>query len=372
MGTIMDYIREYGQYSFYEKTFNEVDSLVLSQLVYLKYGHCVAGLSRYSKSISLEEIDSRGDRGWLFIEDFFKEDNIALWEACLGSVRFQKTRLNYYVDIVNFEHEMQFCAVTFLLEDHSVYLAFRGTDETIVGWKEDFNLAFSDIVHSQKLCVEYVERVAGFIASGFYVGGHSKGGNLAVYAGMYCDDSITWRFREIYNHDGPGFRPEVRTKERYQKIAAITHKYIPRSSIIGIILESHAEYDVVESGGFGVMQHNPFSWTIEEEHFKRTKEGFTKRFMDKALNEWIYKLTEDEIHSFVDTLYNVLTASGAADFIEFRAHKKQSRQLVKEAIREIDAETRKVIWKVIGTLFEVAGEAMWSELTEGKKEDGNK
>lgn len=356
-----DYIKEYGAYTFAQKPLNEVDSLVLCQVVYLKFDGIVPGVREGNRPISFGEIYAEGDRHVIFTDDWFREDNIQLFELMAASKRFGNLRFNYYVNILNLENETQFAAMTILMDDGSVYLAFRGTDESIVGWKEDFNLAFSGPVHSQSLGVEYVERVSGYLAGNFYVGGHSKGGNLAVYAGMYCQERTRDRMIAIYNHDGPGFRPDVCTPELYLPIAYKTFKFIPASSIVGMVMETSAEYETIESKGFGILQHNPYNWRVEEDHFVRAKERSGKKFMDKTMNAWIFSLTEEEIHSFVDTIYDVLVASNATDFIDFRVNLKKSMQGVSEAVKEIDDETKKVIGKVFRSLLETAGEQIFKK-----------
>ena len=179
--------------------------------------------------------------------------------------------MNYYVNIINEEEQTQFCAMTYVLEDKNIYLAYRGTDATIVGWKEDLNLAFSRPLNSQKLATEYMNQVAGYIAGEFYAGGHSKGGNLAVYAAMNCKEETREKLLRVFNHDGPGFRPEIRQQGHYEEIKDRIVKFIPRSSLVGTILEDQRDFEILESYGVGMLQHNAYSWKVEGNAFVRAQ-----------------------------------------------------------------------------------------------------
>lgn len=369
MKNIISYVKEWGQYHLSEKPFNEVDSLVLCQLVYLNYGPFVPGLDRESEPVSIRSIYENPDRDRILDDYWYRENNIELFTAVTSSKRFGGLKVNYYVNIINEQEQTQFSAMTYVLEDQSAYIAYRGTDATIVGWKEDLNLAFSKPLPSHHLAVEYMEHVADFMEGSFYTGGHSKGGNLAVYAAMNCRQQVRDRLIKIFNNDGPGFRPEIRELGKYHEIADRIAKFIPRSSLVGTILEDQDDYTLVESRGVGMLQHNTYSWKVEEDHFIRAKnmaEG--KMVRDAALNEWILSLTEEETHAFVDTLYDVVSASEASNVFEFGADWKNCLQNVFEAAKEIDDTTRKMISGIIRTLFEITGERAAAELKEKRRE----
>ena len=236
MGTMIDYIKEYGDYTFSEKPLNEVDSLVLSQLAYLKFDGLVPGPGN-AGTVSLEELDVRPDRDKLFSDERYREPNMELFGELVKSVRFRSLQVGNYVNEIETEQETQFSAITCFLGGQTVYVAYRGTDETIVGWKEDFNLAFSEPVPGQLRSVEYLNRAAEGFAGSFYVGGHSKGGNFSVYAAMNCRREVQDRILKVYSLDGPGFRPEIREGGHYESIAGRVEKIIPHSSLVGMLLE---------------------------------------------------------------------------------------------------------------------------------------
>lgn len=356
MSNIIDYVHKYGSYTFTERPLNEVDSLVLCQLAYLDFRNYVPGLEKRNAPVRIQEIYA--DENWRQILEgyWYKEDNAALFEAAVTSVRFGSLKMNYYINIVNEKEQAQFSAITYVLEDRNCYLAYRGTDATIIGWKEDLNMAFTKPIHSHHLSVEYMDRVAGYIGGDFYAGGHSKGGNLAVYAAMNCQEITRQSLLKIYNNDGPGFRPEVLENANYKEVEEKIFKFIPKSSMVGVLLESEGEYEVVESRSIGMFQHNSYSWKVKDAAFVRagSRTDFNK-FRDAALNEWILSLSEEDIHALVDTIYDVIAASEAKNIFELGADWKNALQSMTSAFKELSEETRKVISQMIRAGFDIAG-----------------
>ncbi len=369
MKNIIDYVKEYGSHTFSESPLNEVDALVLSQLAYLDYRQFVPTLEEYNAPVSIQHIYNHPECDKILDGYWYREENKALFAAAAESVRFGSLKLNYYVNVVNEDKEVQFSAVTYVLDDKNAFVAYRGTDATIIGWKEDLNLAFSKPVYSQQLSVKYMEQVASYIGGNFYAGGHSKGGNLAMYAAMNCSEDARENLICVYSNDGPGFRPEILQAGNYEAIAERAVKFIPRSSVVGVLLESQNYYEVVESGSIGLLQHNSFSWKVEGASFVRAKNmKDSKIFWDAAMNEWILSLTEEELHSFIDTFYQVVCASEAKDVFQMGANWKKSMQSMGEALRGIDEETGKAIRKIIHALFDTAREMARAEITERGQE----
>ncbi len=368
MGTIIEYLNEYGDCSFADMPMNDVDSLILCQLSYLKFDGMVPGIRDNAASVTLEQIAVHADYEKLFSDERFEKENRALFEAMVSGHRYRSLRLNCYINLVEKEWETQFSAVTFFLEDGTIYIAFRGTDETIVGWKEDFNMAFLSPVPGQSYSAKYLNIVAGKMHTPIVVGGHSKGGNLAVYGSMNCIPRVRALIRKVYSMDGPGFRPEVLEKCRYEEIADRVTKILPHSSLIGMIFERDICYEVVESNTFGLAQHDPFTWKVEGRHFVKAEDIYEgRKFLDNTLNEWILSLNEEQLRTFVDTLYQVVLASQTEDLIAFTADWKKSMNGVVAAMREVDEETVHMLKEVIRSLFEIAGSHMKRQLFKAGK-----
>lgn len=367
-GTVIEYLQKYGDISFREKPLNDVDSLALCQLSYLKFDGMVSDVRSNGPSVTLSEIAARPDVDRLFGDVRFEKENRALFEALLSGRRFRNMRLNCYINLVEKEWETQFSAITFILDDGTLFLAFRGTDETIVGWKEDFNMAFLDPVPGQEYSVKYVNMVTGWLHQPFFIGGHSKGGNFAVYSAMKCAPFVQKRIQKIYSLDGPGFRPEVLRKCHYNAIEDKVVKILPHSSMIGMIFERDIHYRVVESNSHGLLQHDPFSWLVEDDHFVDVGDIYeSQKVMNEALNEWILSLDEEQERTFVDTLYQVISASQADDLISFTADWKKSMNAVVAALKEVDEQTAQMLKEIIRSLFEIAGMKVKEELILPRK-----
>lgn len=355
MGTVLDYIKEYGMYSFQEKPMTEVDSLALCQLAYLKFDGMVPGVGEDKPSVTLKNLKCHPDYEKLFADVRYEEVNRALLEGMLAGKRFWDLKLDGYANEIEERSETQFSAVVCTLNDGSVYVAYRGTDETIVGWKEDFNMAFLSPVPGQEYSVEYLNAVAAKIRGPFYLGGHSKGGNFAIYSAMNCVPEIRERILKIFCLDGPGFRPEVLKACHYERIADRVVKILPQSSMIGMLFESDTHYQVVESKTLGLMQHDPYSWLVEGDHLKAVSDvSAHRKKVDSTLNQWILSLSEEQLKTFVDTLFQVISASKADNLIDMTAEWKRSMNGIIMALKGIDGETAEVLKAVIRALFDTA------------------
>lgn len=352
MNSVFDYLHKYGRYSFRERPFSDVDSLLLAQFCYLKLDGLVPKLKEDGSAVSLTELSVHPDRERMFADTRFEKNNRRLFALMAGSARFGGMRINYFVNIVDEDIGTQFGAMTFFPEGALPYIAFRGTDETIVGWKEDFCMAFCGSIPSQDYSVVYLTQVAGRIAGRFLVGGHSKGGNLAVYAGLLCEEETAKRAGRFYSFDGPGFRPEVLSGERYERIRPRIRKLVPQSSVIGMVLQTQERYRVVKSRAAGLLQHDPFTWLIKDGEFVYSA-GLDKgrRILDRAMNEWIMSLSEEQMRRFVEDLFDLVRAAEVQDLIEFDADRKKGVRALLEAYKEMDAQEKQFMTRLLGKLF---------------------
>ncbi len=357
--TIIGYVTKYGEYTFEEKPLNSVDSLALCQLCYLKFDGMVPLVTESRKSVTLRDLENHKDFDKLFSDERFAKDNRALFQAMKNSRRFRNMKMNCYINIVEVKWETQFSAITFLPDNGDMYVAYRGTDETLIGWKEDFNMAFQFPVPGQAYAVKYLNMVTEKLPHDFYMGGHSKGGNLAVYAGMNCIKPVQERIRKIYSMDGPGFRKEVLKDYNYSAIEDRIVKILPHSSLVGMLFETFPHIKVVESKAFGLLQHNPFTWLVEGDDFVYVKGLYeTRKFADDTLNEWVLSLNENQQKAFVDTLYQVVSASKAENLIELTNDWKKSMNGIVSALKEVDGDTKRTLKQMMKLLFEIAFERM--------------
>lgn len=370
-GTMFEYLKEYGAVTFMEEPVNEVDSLILCQFAYLKFDGMVPDVTADEAFVTLQELKAHADYEQLFRNVWFEKTNKKLFEELLASRRFCNIKMNCYVNIIETEAdwETQFSAITFMLEDGTIYIVYRGTDEKIVGWKEDFNMAFMDPVPGQAYSLKYLNMVTAKFRRPFYIGGHSKGGNLAVYAAMNCPKEVQERIIKIYNMDGPSFRPEVLKKYDYAAIADRTVKILPQSSLVGMIFEQSMDYRVVKSKAIGPLQHDPFSWHVKYGRFVDTGQVFeSQKFMNDTLNEWILSLNEEQLKIFVETLYQVISATEKDSLIDFSTDWQASINSMVTAVREVDEQTKSVIKEVLIALFQMMQLRVKNEITRRPKQ----
>lgn len=330
------YLKNYGKYSFVERAFNEVDSLILCQLTYLRFDGLVPGIREKEGFVKLSEVAAKENQNRLVDHILFAETNRKLLGQVLAAKRFSELKLNCFVNLVEKAWETQFAAITYLLDNGRIFIAFRGTDETLVGWKEDFNMAFLSPVPGQSFSVKYVHMVTEQFSGPFYLGGHSKGGNLALYSAMYCREPVQKRILRVYNLDGPGFPPEFYLKEKYEKIADRTVKIVPCCSLVGMLFEKEgrcrpdalnpraSSYQVVQSKGFGIAQHNALYWKIRGNHFVTGKD-FTKstKRTNRQLNAWILSMNRNQRKQLVDRIYQGISGVGVDKITDVWANRKK-------------------------------------------------
>ena len=351
MGNIISYIEECGHLNFSEMSFNEVDALILSQFSYLKFDGLIPKLTEDEESVSFLHLAGHMDESVVYADERYEKDNRRLFEVMLHSRRFSGMRCNYYATIIDEHVQTQFCAMTCFFEDAIPVVVYRGTDENFVGWKEDFNMAFSKPVPGQQLAVLYMNQVGMKVFSDMIVCGHSKGGNLAVYGSMNTYPDIRNRIQRIYSFDGPGFRPEILKSEDYDAIAPKIEKYIPGSSLVGMLLESHEDYLVVDSSSVGVLQHNPYTWRVKEASFVGKSEvDKGRRFMNAALNEWILTLDEEQLEIFGETLFNILEGCEMKNLVEIAGDLKTGINNMVRTSKDVDEETRGKIVEILRLL----------------------
>jgi hypothetical protein len=324
-------------------------------LAYLNFDGFVSGLSDAATPVSIEEIADMDHTDALFHNTWDSKTNRRLFFALADSSRFRDMKVIFYVNKTDPGTEKQFSAVTFLLDDGSAYVAYRGTDSTFVGWKEDFNMAFTSPIPSQDEGVAYLNAVADKISCKLKIGGHSKGGNIAVYSSIKCRRSVQDRITHIFDHDGPGFKDEIFQSDGYLTVKDRIRKTMPQSSVIGMLLQHQEKYSVVKSNRIWLMQHDPFSWLIDSDDFEYIS-SITKSalYMNETLNQWVSSLNDQKRELFVNTLYNVIKATNATTFYDLMGDWQKRAYAVLGAMKEIDDETRRFLFQTIRSLFILA------------------
>lgn len=310
MADMLDYLAWRGDIEFTQMPVNPVDALIFSTLSYIDFKDIVP--DNPMQSISLEEAAA----GLFSLAEpqsrvRVKKD-LELLKVVAQSARFDNIRMTFYRSILNPEEDTQFAAVTIFLEDGSAYIAYRGTDNTLTGWKEDFNMSFQSSIPAQRLALEYMQEFSDAHPIPLWMGGHSKGGNLAVYAAAKCGELLQKRIVEVYNQDGPGFSDAMMQDPGYLRILPKLRSYVPQSSVIGMLLEHEEPYTIVKSNQVGLMQHDPYTWMVMGADFLRMEElTADSRFLDRTFKNWLSKMTNEERSAFFDTVFELLESTGA-------------------------------------------------------------
>jgi hypothetical protein len=359
MANIFDYIAWRGDLSFRKSPFNPVDNIILTHIAYFPFDGIVPGPEE-KRSLSMAdaakqaagvlERDSKafGDR-------LIFRDDPALLAALGASERYGGLELSGFVNQIDLDEEKQFSALTLRFRDEVTLISYRGTDNTIIGWKEDFNMSFSAPVPAQLEAAAYLEKTAARIRGPLRVGGHSKGGNLAIYAAAFCDTKIRRRIKAVYSNDAPGFSRAVISSPGYRAISGRIQSFVPQSSVVGMLFEHEEDYTVVRSTQTGLMQHDVYSWQVtrdDVERLDRVTEG--SRFMDRTLKEWIGGLSREELRRFSDTLYSILGSTRADSLPKLSSDWLKNAGLMIQTFKDIDEPTRKLIRKTLAALFRAA------------------
>ena len=316
MANMFDYLTWRGDLSLSQSPFQDVDSLILSTMSYIFFDGVVAESMEERITIG-EMVDTFLARPQAEWKLRISEDE-RLLRALKESDRFINMELCGYVNKLDFQTEKKFAALTILLGDGTVFVVYRGTDYSLVGWKENFNMCFMDDVPAQQDAAAYLTRVAEtFPDLELRVSGHSKGGNLAVYAAAMCPKKVQDRIRVVYNHDGPGFRETMLGREGYQNILPRMKTFLPQFSVVGLLLEQKGEGIVIHSNESGIMQHEPYSWEMIGSDFVKHN-GLAEKsyFLDHTMSLWLDGLTENQRELFIDTIYEAVADAPVDDFGE--------------------------------------------------------
>ena len=343
MPNVFDYLTWRADIPLSLDPFNEVDNLVLSMLAYTDFNGIV---SKNAKRIQLSDacrlFFSQHTRKEILANTSFTARAPLLMERMINGQRFGSMTLRKYIEESGDGHQLS--AVTFGLDDGTEYVAFRGTDGTVAGWKEDFNFTFMNETEGQRLAVQYLNGIRGKLR----VGGHSKGGNLAVYASAFCNCQD--RILEVYSNDGPGFREEIVKQPGFQRIIPKVKKIIPDSSIIGLLLSDGEEYRVVKSSTVGIKQHDGFTWQVNRNRFADAALTEMSRTVQKAIRFFIGTMDDEGMKTFTDLIFSLIESTGEDRFSGMNADKLKTAESIMNAVRRLPIEKQLEALKLIGKL----------------------
>lgn len=354
MANFMDYLEWRGDLSIKQSPFNCIDNLILSTLSYIDFeqtGYDLSGKSNVTireagEKFSMLHADDKMKLGRVIPDEIF-----VLFDVLSRCRRFREMRLSYYVNQIDEKEEKQFSAITVELGNGDMCIAFRGTDDTIVGWKEDFNMSFCSPVPSQLQAVKYLHQVALARRGHLYIGGHSKGGNLAVYAGAMCHPLVKRRIRKICSFDSPGFTREMLQSDSYRAVADRIERIVPQSSMIGILFEHDAPYEVVASTQIGLFQHDMFSWQVQGNDFVYVDDiSASSTGVEHTMKEFICSMSVEERRKFVEALFSIFEQTGAKTLSQLKA--KDVVSIIRRMNREED-DNRRILSHALRLLVQI-------------------
>lgn len=355
MANIYDYLKTRGHISFEEEAFNEVDNLVLAQIAYTDFD----GIENIKNQLlPIEQVKKR------YFElntrqDIEKRKSLVakaplLLDYLAESNRFKNLKLGFYKNILEPESTTQFSAIVFDLP-HMVYIAYRGTDDTIVGWKEDFYFSLSEHTIGQKLGVEYANQVFEKIDQdkAIHLGGHSKGGNLARYAGAFCNEKIKNNISVIWDNDGPGFSEEFLKTKEYLQIKNKIVRIIPQTSIVGLLMENDIQPIIIKSDAKLILQHVAENWQVEGNLFLRepslSKEAI---FVENSITTWLEKIPDGERRKFIDAVFSCAEMAGYQTLTQLSDDGIEALINIKTAADSLTEDDKKIILELLNMLIE--------------------
>lgn len=358
MSTIFDYLDHVSYDSIYDRPFNELDVLALTELTYLPFDRIVPQGDTTNIEVRLSDATDLVDRTTDFI---VTDQHLQIVDSLATSKRFKNIKLLNYVDEYDPDVQKQFAAMTYRLTMDVYLVVFRGTDDTLIGWKEDFHMTYMDHIPAQRRAASYLQHVMKEFPKGrFMVAGHSKGGNLAAYACSYLPDQLSEQVDAIYCYDAPGLNKSIIKTEGYQRIAHLIHRFVPQGSIVGMMLEVPEPATIVKSRAFGgFAQHDAFTWMVEKDGFVTLDQTSPdSQQMDQTLKQWVQEVPDSQLKKFFDTFFGLFLDAGITSINDLMNLKNFSKiKDIFQNTQELDPTEREMLERLAKQLIDTRVQA---------------
>ena len=362
MKNMLDYIKEFGHLSFEERDFSEIDALVLTELEYLPLEKVVPSDENGEDFVTVKEIAEymQEHKQELFDENpmMITQERHEVSQVIADAPRFQSLKFFGVVSVWDKDTTKQFAAITVEVEPSVRLVVFRGTDDTLIGWKEDFLMTYSPLVAAQTDAKEYLAKQASLWDGDLMISGHSKGGNLAIYAAATQEEDVQLRIVDIFCFDSPGLYRSVLETKGYQNIVPLAMRYIPQDSLVGLMLESEVPYVIVKSNATGAMQHSAMTWEIEDGQFiKMEKLTKNSQLNDQTFKKWTESVSDEELELFWNVFFELLFSVGIDTVNDLYGQFMHYVQEFLKAAGDMDEEKRELLTRIalllVSTRFEV-------------------
>lgn len=364
MANIIDYVEWRGDLNLNKTEFNEIDSLILNRFSYFPLDNLI----NKNEMVSIKELSERFKKADKKQMRILWKDDADLFPIMGNSKRFGEMLALEYINKIDPEQEKQFSAITVILPDDTLYISYRGTDNTLIGWKEDFNISFKSHIASQISAKKYLENIAKkYPYKKIRIGGHSKGGNLAVYASVFVDSEIQKRIINVYNNDGPGFHEDIINTEEYKRVINKVTTYIPQDSIFGMLLNHEEKYTIVQSNEKGLMEHDAYSWQVLGKKFVVLKEVTNEsKFIDKTIKNWLKDLDMDTRQQVIDIVFEILNSTNSKTIQDLKFSLVKNARIILSSYKQITPENKKMIEATVTALLGIVKENVKAEYKKFK------
>lgn len=374
MSNVFDYLRWRGDLSFAQDPVNDIDALIFSLLSYLPFTDILPGIDS-NKNLPLKQVAGKflgknqktAEKAKALTSTAsasFNLDLMNLLEQAGGCTRFADVRMSKYDENLDFTIGRQFGAVMYALNTSSneKVIAFRGTDNSVMGWKEDFQLAYLEKIPAQESACKYLERSINLFTGRFIICGHSKGGNLAVYAGTHVNSLLQARISRIINFDGPGFDFSVTKRNSFAKNEKKITNFIPVESMVGLLLDPYGEQTVICSQSHSMNQHNAFNWDVERNGFVPGKLSTSAKLVEHILETWLTDIPIQQRETFLDAFFEILGASeGAAIRLDPQQNVKDLKNILLK-YSKMDPKTKALLNQVASALSDQTRKTLSKEI----------
>ncbi|MBQ2955001.1 MAG: DUF2974 domain-containing protein [Clostridia bacterium] len=355
---MLDYLKTYGHVPFSVSPLNDVDLLIFAQLSYMDFSSVEDAVCPFSQALAhasaADSPDPSEDRF-----SFQRRDDRNLAALAAVSARYEGVRFAGFTRHFDPAAETQFAALSLLLSDAHLLVAFRGTDNTLAGWKEDFNMAFMDEIPAQRMALDYLTAADRENIKTITVCGHSKGGNLALYAASACSCNMQDRIDRAVSFDGPGLNEHVIRSDGYRRIEPRMHVVLPRDSLVGRLFEQPGDVRIIDSRSFSTLQHYPYFWkTGKMDFIGLARPGRMSVLLGKTVCGLMEKLDSAARERLVEVVYGIIASSDVDTFNEMIAQGLKSASAVAGSLFRTDAETRRLFLSAVTAILSSAAEAL--------------
>jgi hypothetical protein len=358
MSDLFDYLDWRGDIHINVDGFNDVDRMILSQLSYFNF---VGIVPDFDGIISIGHALVKL-KNTCRVSCFNYPNDEKLAEKLPKTARFKDLLLTGFEVRFDPDKVEQFAAMTVLLPDRTAACVFRGTDSSLIGWKENLNMALSDELPAQLDAVNYLENLARNYRGSIRTMGHSKGGNLAVYAPAFSKASVSRRVIEAINLDGPGFSEYVINSPGYKAIENRIRTIIPRSAIVGVIFSHTGKFTIVDSSAYKLMQHDLYTWKVMgNSPVTLTERDSSSQLAEETFDNWINSLSNDERERFIDGIWSLFEEIGLTDIDEIL--KGKNTIAILRALAKMDEDTRGIITDTL-TRLRISAKQSMRDLTK--------